>query len=179
LYGGTIESTKGFAPPPDNIVLAYEKYQYGPEKTRFQSSFVNNDLPSDMTRLLAYGAGANAPSENLAWYFSGMRSPTWGEIYINSNASTVPSVVSDTLITLDMTNQQQETWSNVTLPPSISGRGNPELVWVPIGEKGILVALGGVLYPQWASLTTISTNATGSVSHESPSGPQHLLPSHS
>jgi hypothetical protein len=71
--------------------------------------------------------------------------------------------VSDYLITLDLAEQGEEKFSNDTLPPDIPGRANPELVWVPVGSRGILVALGGVVYPDFVNTLGNSTNVTASV----------------
>ncbi|KAH6855680.1 hypothetical protein B0I37DRAFT_402400 [Chaetomium sp. MPI-CAGE-AT-0009] len=166
LYGGMMARPIAASEPPGNTVLCYEKYQYGPERT-FTPGFVNKDLPENMTRYIAYGGAASAPSENLAWYFSGLRSASKGKIYkpgSSSNGSFDAVHVSDTLITLDMERQRFETFKNETLPPGIPGRANPELVWVPVGRRGILVALGGVVYPDFANANRTSTNETASIS---------------
>ena len=107
----------------------------------------------------------DAPSENKAWYFGGYRSPSWGAIYDNSgNATYAPSNVSDTLIVLDMTTQQEEVWTNKTLPPGTPSRAGPSTVWVPVGEQGILVVLGGVTYPSFANSNGDSANVAQNVS---------------
>ncbi len=107
-----------------------------------------------MNRYVSYGAGVSAPSENMAWYFSGLTAPGRGPFYSNSNnASTRALNVSNTLISLDLTTQLSEKWSNDTLPDKIKGRSNAEVVWVPVGKRGILVVLGGVVYPEWAWTT--------------------------
>lgn len=36
-----------------------------------------------------------------------------------------------------------ETWSNRTMPSSILPRKSAELVWIPVGAQGTLVAIGG------------------------------------
>ena len=165
LYGGLLKQTQAFSDPPDNAVTAYQAYQYGVDKPAFRAGFLNDVLPDGMTRYLAYGGAANAPSENKAFYFSGLRSPSWGPIYtVGINSSLTAINVSDTLITLDMTTQQDEKWKNVTLPDFIKGRANPELVWVPVGAQGILVALGGVVYPDFVNVTRKSANEPASVS---------------
>ncbi|KAK1752104.1 hypothetical protein QBC47DRAFT_433058 [Echria macrotheca] len=159
LYGGMLRQTKEFSEPSETNVLAYQKYQYGVQKDGFLPGFVYDDLPKGMTRYLAYGGAAAAPSENKAWYFSGMHAPGWGPIYEpGANASLTAINVSSTLITLDMTTQQQESWKNETLPSDTPGRANPELVWVPVGEQGILVAIGGVIFPDFTGFTGKSSN---------------------
>lgn len=163
LYGGMLRDTAAFVPPHADDVTSYQAYQYGIEKDGFHPGFVDDRLTSGMTRYLAYGGAANAPSENTAWYFSGMHSPSWGEIYDPStNQSMTASIVSNTFITLNMTTQQQETWTNVTLPDTVLGRANPELVWVPVGANGLLVALGGVVFPEFTSSSHVSSDEAAS-----------------
>lgn len=159
LYGGLLRETKEFSPPAATNVFAYLKYQYGVQKDGFLPGFVNDELPEGMTRYVAYGAAAAAPSENKAWYFSGLRAQGFGPIYEPGfNETLTATNVSNTLITLDMGTQQQETWKNETLPSDIPGRANPELVWVPVGKQGILVALGGVVFPDFSSYLSKSPN---------------------
>lgn len=165
LFGGLIVTTDASVDPDDDEGLEWQEYDYGVDKPAFAPGFKNYKLDDDMTRYIAYGGASNVPSENLAFYFSGMHSDIWGEIsYPGGNESLTATVVSDTLITLDLSTQNSETWNNVTLPDSIPGRANPELIWVPVGEKGILVALGGVVYPEFINADHVSDNATASVS---------------
>ena len=164
LFGGSLRPTTAYVPPHPDDVTGYQAYQYGPQKDLWHDGFVNARLPSGMTRYIAHGGAANAPSENKAWYFSGMHTPIWGEINPPSLNKSVTAVdVSPTFITLDMAVQQQEKWTNVTLPPEIHGRANPELVWVPIGAQGILVALGGVVFPEFVTSSGHSTNEAASM----------------
>lgn len=166
LYGGLLRQTDEFPDPDATDVLAYQKFSYGVEKPGFREGFTFYDLPEDMTRYLAYGGAASAPSENKAWYFSGMHAPGWGPIYEPGfNESLTAINVSRTLITLDMKTQQQETWSNETIPEDIPGRANPELVWVPVGSQGILVVLGGVIYPDFTGYLGKSSNEAESKAH--------------
>jgi hypothetical protein len=165
LYGGLLRRTDQYSPPDASEILAYEANQYGPEKESFHPGFVRTDLPDGLTRYITFGGAANAPSENKAWYFGGYRSPIWGAIYEGtSNKSTQPLDVSDTFITLDLSTQQAETWSNRTLPDFIPSRANPSVVWVPVGEQGILVVLGGVSYPYYNNVNGTSQNEAQSVS---------------
>ncbi len=150
--------------PQATRVLAYQKYQYGAQKDGFISGFVFDDLPDDLTRYIAYGGAASAPSENKAWYFGGLQTPSKGPVYYGGNATTNPTNATNRLITLDMSVQQLEKWSNKTLPSSIKSRANPEVVWVPIGSQGILVVLGGVDFPEFATAAHKSANPAQSVS---------------
>lgn len=175
LYGGMTWRSSSSPDPPEDTILCYEAYQYGPERGHFKPGFFDRELGENVTRHVAYGGAASAPSENLAWYFSGLRSPTWGNIYTPTTAtrSTSADTVSNRLITIDVADRLDVTFTNDTLPSIIPGRANPELVWVPVGSRGILVALGGVVYPDWVNeTTTTSANETASVS----SSPLILLP---
>ncbi|KAJ3491873.1 hypothetical protein NLG97_g5515 [Lecanicillium saksenae] len=163
LYGGAVFQDKElFDPPPAYETLEYQAYAYGPDKPPWKPGFNTRRLPDGVTRYIAYGGAASAPSENKAWYFSGLTAPNRGPFYWNAAMSpdVQASVPSDTLITLDMASQLSEKWTNSTLPGHIKARANPELVWVPVGERGILVALGGVVYPEWATPLHVSPNET-------------------
>ncbi|KAK8118505.1 uncharacterized protein PG998_003131 [Apiospora kogelbergensis] len=150
LYGGMTTRSGANSDPPANEVIVSRYSPYGTDKPGFKPGFDRKTLPEGMTRYVTFGGAASSPSENKAWYFSGMRSPSAGPIYVpKANNSINPVNVSNTLITLDMANQYDESWSNVTLPDSIKGRASPELVWVPVGAQGILVAMGGVTYPDY------------------------------
>ena len=165
LYGGTYtRNAKLFQDPDADEVLEYQAYQYGPDKPAWEKGFKEPKLDKGVTRYIAYGGAVNAPSENKAWYFSGLASPTRGDIFLNSAIDRAVNV-SNTLIQLDMSEQLSEKWTNKTLPNDIKGRANPEVVWVPVGEQGILVVLGGVVYPQWAQQSQHSANKEASVSH--------------
>jgi hypothetical protein len=165
LYGGLAPKNSALTDPPGDTVLRYERYWYGPPRENFIPGFVSHNLGPDTTRYVAYGGAASAPSENMAWYFSGLRSASGGVIYDvgGRDQSTQAVNVSNRLITVDMARQQRETFSNVTLPPDIPGRANPELVWVPVGSRGILVALGGVVFPDFVNITSKSSNEEASV----------------
>ncbi|KID79263.1 Galactose oxidase/kelch, beta-propeller, partial [Metarhizium brunneum ARSEF 3297] len=172
LYGGAVTAnTLASNPEPAaNAVLAYRRYAYGPEKPLWQSGFNSGHLDDGVTRYIAYGGPVNAPSENKAWYFSGLTSPSRGPISVLTyeNKTTLAMIPSNTLIELDMTNQLFEKWTNITLPDNIKPRANPEVVWVPVGKQGILVVLGGVVYPDWASGDLESANETESKKLKSP-----------
>ena len=169
LYGGSPSLDAMYPLPPGDNVQAYEAYSYGLNKPLFSKGFLDTTTNNaEVTRYIAYGAAVNAPSENLAWYFSGLRAPDAGPIYYNSiNLSSTAAEASNTLITLNMTTQYQQTWSNKTLPAGIAGRANPSAVWVPVGKQGIVVVVGGVTCPEWSNPngTDISTDPAASVSH--------------
>ncbi|KAM0284700.1 hypothetical protein ACHAQH_001855 [Verticillium albo-atrum] len=160
LFGGLVKKTDADRAPDGNEVLTYERYQDGEARASFRPSFVSKELGDGMTRYITDGGAANAPSENKAWYFGGMRGPEWGPIYQRTtNMSETAANVSHTLITLDMSGESfEQKWTNKTLEDDIQGRANPEVVWVPVGEQGILVVIGGVTYPDWVSATRKSEN---------------------
>ncbi|KAL9946212.1 hypothetical protein ACHAP6_000874 [Verticillium nonalfalfae] len=162
LFGGLVKKAELDKAPAEDEVLTYQRYQYGPERGNFRPNFVTNELDG-VSRYITDGGAASAPSENKAWYFGGMRGPEWGPVFQRSaNMSENAANVSHTLITLDMKDQLTPVWTNTTLPESIQGRANPEVVWVPVGEQGILVVIGGVTYPDWVSPTRRSENAAQS-----------------
>lgn len=162
LYGGTLIMTGSYSLPGADTVLGYQASQYGPSRESFRPGFLNGQLPDNMTRYITFGGSANAPSENKAWYFGGYRSPSGGPIYEYYNSTFDPSTVSDTLISLDMSDQQNVVWTNSTLPHGTPSRANPSVVWVPVGEQGILVVIGGVTYPDYITSNRTSANAAQS-----------------
>ena len=163
-YGGLLADTDAYQNPDAHSVAVYEKY---PQVTsrQFSSGYILEDLPTAMNRYVAYGAGVSVPSENLGFYFGGLRSSTWGEILLSAPNETVNAdVESLTLIELDMSIQQKEVWSNNTLPTSVPGRASAEIAWVPVSEQGILVAIGGVIDPVFASLSLSNNDSTNTAS---------------
>lgn len=130
--------------PPDNEVLGYEAFQYGPYRSSWKPGLYEGHLSTNVTRHITNGAGVSAPSENLGFYFSGMRDPDWGYFSYGTRG---PNTTADTLITVDMSVMRDEKWYNHTLPSYIPGRANAELVWVPMSDSGVLVAIGGVINP--------------------------------
>ncbi|KAM9876022.1 Kelch repeat-containing protein-like protein 3 [Verticillium dahliae] len=123
-------------------------------------------LPAGMTRYVAYGGAVSVPSENIAWYFSGVRAPNWGPVFQrNMNLTENALNTSNTLLTLDMATQTNLVWTNNTFPGGVKCRANPEVVWVPVGEQSILVVIGGVTYPDWLTSTRKSENPNRSTIH--------------
>lgn len=167
MFGGALYHNDDIYEDPDpDYVLGYQLYKYGPDKPAWDRGFDDKALPDKIDRFVAYGAAVSAPSENKAWYFSGMRSPSGGEIYSNleSNRTYQAQNITHSMVELDMEIQWSEEWTNKTLPPEIKGRANAEAVWVPVGEQGILVVLGGVVYPEWSQVSHKSEDKEASVS---------------
>ncbi|KAH8804936.1 hypothetical protein F5884DRAFT_797760 [Xylogone sp. PMI_703] len=163
IYGGELQQTSAFRLPGADSVASYQVYPSGPPKN-FQPGFILGNLPDGVTRYITDGAAVSIPSENLGVYFGGLRSPSWGPFYYTpSNESVNANFESTRLITVDMTNQNFETWTNKSIPSSVPGRANAEIAWVPVSEQGILVAIGGVLFPEYAEIglfTNASATAT-------------------
>jgi Kelch motif len=120
--------------------LGYEAYQYGPERTTWSRGFIQSDLPENITRYVSNGAAVSVPSENLGFYFGGLRGDDWGP----TTQSTRDWYPANTLIEADMSTMRSTQWSNNTLPDNITARASAELVWIPVGGQGALVAIGGV-----------------------------------
>lgn len=164
-YGGMYQTTSAYSPQADNIVATYQNYQYGPPRDQFRAGYALQTLPAGITRYLTNGAAVSIPSENLGYYMGGLKAPSSGLITYQpgaKNDSMRASVNSNTLIGIDFSVQGQETWTNATLPTSVPGRANAELVWVPVGTRGVLVAIGGVITPA-SSLITSKTNDSQTV----------------
>jgi len=146
-YGGLVATTDAASSPGPNWVAKYMQYQSGPERL-FGPGWQIEDTGGNATRYVSNGAAVSVPSEDLGFYFGGLRASDWKAIdNLPGNASTQ----STTLIKLDMAIQNSETWENKTLPANVAGRANAELVWVPVSEKGILIAIGGVINPSFAT----------------------------
>lgn len=48
-----------------------------------------------------------------------------------------------------MSTMGSEKWSNKTMPSSVLPRKSAELVWLPVGTQGMLVAIGGSVNREW------------------------------
>lgn len=119
-------------------------YHESSNQSNSASKFFNTSLPDGITRYITNGAGENIPSENMGYYLGGMRGTTWGPITLDDASA---NTTADNLISVNMTNIQSLDWQNATLPTFVSPRAHAELVWVPTSEKGLLVVIGGVVYP--------------------------------
>lgn len=150
FYGGLLRDTASLPLPQSSSVLGYERFQYGPERESWKEGFIQGTLPDGMSRYITAGAGVNVPSENLGFYFGGLRRPDWGDIRIDGNSRYNATATANTLISVDMSTMREEKWTNTTLPPFVPGRANAELVWIPTADQGLLIAIGGVINPAWA-----------------------------
>ncbi|KAJ5973178.1 hypothetical protein N7481_010388 [Penicillium waksmanii] len=144
LYGGMARATNVTDTPAGDVVLGYEAYQYNSDAQMWAPKWYSDNLPSDVTRYITNGAGTSAPSENMGFYFSGMRAPDWGAFTFDDMKS---NSTANTLITVNMSKMGKGKWANNSLPDSVSGRSKAELVWLPVSKSGVLVAIGGVVKP--------------------------------
>lgn len=153
IYGGLLSQTDAFQAPGDGAVYSYQAYPQVPKQ--FIPGYTVSQLPTGETRYITNGAGVSVPSENLGFYMGGLKSDSGGPIYYQpgpKNDSVRADVLSETLIKVDMSIQGNDKWTNQSLPTSVPGRANAELVWVPVSTKGVLVAIGGVIDPVWANI---------------------------
>ena len=146
LYGGLVRPTAAFQPPDADEVTGFEQYQYGPTLQAWAPGFIEGKLPTGVTRYVTQGAGVSVPSENLGFYFSGLRGAGWGEITVpSSKLSTNATIIAESLISVNMTVMRGEVWSNDTLPDQgAPGRVSGEAVWIPTSQSGALIIIGGV-----------------------------------
>ncbi|KAJ4506372.1 hypothetical protein HRR83_003085 [Exophiala dermatitidis] len=165
LYGGLPRLTDAASAQSADAVLGYEAYQYGPDRQSWSPGFYQGSLPDGVTRYITNGAGVSAPSENLGFYFSGMRSANWGPIYYDDSSA---NETANTLIQVDMSTMRGEKWTNTTLPDNIPPRANAELVWIPVSKQGVLVAIGGVAAPEEIWATGLNATQTSESKSESP-----------
>ncbi|TVY40202.1 Kelch repeat-containing protein [Lachnellula occidentalis] len=169
-YGGLLSLTDAFKAPGEDSVPAYQ--QYPQVQQQFSHGYVLGTTSTGTTRYVTNGAGVSVPSENLGFYMGGLKSSTGGPIFYDPaprNSSIRADVLSETLIQVDMSTEGQETWTNSSLPTNVPGRANAELVWVPVSEKGVLVAIGGVINPAFANVNlTLNASDTADSKTQSP-----------
>lgn len=155
-------------PDPDaDFVWEYQAHAYSTSDRAFSPGFIAKELPDGATRYLSYGAGVSVPSENKAFYFSGLHAPGKGVIYESyAVEDKVPSNISDTLVSVAFDDEEQnvETWKNETLPDKVQKRAGASGVFVPVGKEGILVFVGGATFPEFAYERHKSANPAALVS---------------
>ncbi|KAL2890381.1 kelch repeat protein [Ceratocystis lukuohia] len=153
LYGGLARRTSAYPLPGEDEILGYQKFEYGAERD-FTANLNSYNTDSGTNRYVTHGAGATVNSEWKAFYFSGLRSSA-GPIdrLVTNSSATSWNIPADFLITLetDESNQLTHKWTNSSLPDDIKGRAAGEFVFVPVGENGIMVAVGGVTYPEFTN----------------------------
>lgn len=102
---------------------------------------------ADSIPAIALGSTASVPVKNQrqAFYFSGMHTLNSDPLlYGLMSEELVPA---KSLIMADFSTLGNASWTNLTLPAEVLPRARSQIVWVPVGSQGLLVALGGVPYP--------------------------------
>jgi hypothetical protein len=165
IYGGTSWwGDRIYRQPERDATLAFYASPYNMNPRAFERGFFQAETNNNVDRYIADGAAVNVPSENKAFYFSGLKSPSGGPIYTNTdtdNNTFKAEKVANTLITLDMKSPRSPNWTTAAIQNDqvkIKGRAGAELVWVPIGKEGILVVLGGVIAPEWIEFSRMSSD---------------------
>jgi hypothetical protein len=166
LYGGLpLLEDRVTASPDNRSISTFGVYPSG-SINQPPLGFSDIFLPTGITSYTAYGGYVSAPSENLGFYFGGLRAADFGPIYFDPiNESVNADVESATFIQLSNLDMEP-TWTNESVPSSVPIRADAQIVWLPISEQGILVAIGGVINPQYSNInqTDNSTIAIQSVS---------------
>lgn len=93
------------------------------------------------------GAGANAPSENLGFYFGGLRQIDNSPLQYGTTADNTTTELSNTLLVVNTKDQGFGQWAVPGLPFNVRTRAQASLAWIPAGDQGMLVAIGGSLEP--------------------------------
>src|SRR5690606_10908536 len=100
-------------------------------------------------------------------YFSGAHAKDHGALYSVGGFGTdhgLASEMSDSFVTVEFDEDSQNVeWRNDTLPDSVGKRGGASGVFVPVGEEGILVFMGGVTHGDFSSENKTSENAAALV----------------
>jgi Kelch motif len=136
-----------YDPPPDsNTQLGVPNIEYDPQGGAFRKDVTN-------------GAGANAPSENVGFYFGGL---------FNLNGTKFdyfapPTDLWSSLIKVTTVDQGHADWAVYNVTSNIPWRAEGALVWVPASSQGLLIAIGGVVKPADLNYYIPSDNATKSM----------------
>lgn len=96
---------------------------------------VVNAAGSSQTRGLSYGAGLSISSRGEAYYYGG-----WMNNGTDADWGSNPGHVSSFLLQYDM---DLNVWTNQTGPDDI-GRAEGAMVYIPAGDGGMMVYLGGI-----------------------------------
>lgn len=126
--------------PDGPIPSTIQNFQLGPNYLY--------DIPSDsaVDRYITHGAGTNIPSEYLGYCFSGLEAATGGYMEDENDTATPNKTVSQ-MIKVNMTMMGSAQWSVLPLNPDVPARGGAQLPFIPRGEQGLLIAIGGVPFP--------------------------------
>lgn len=97
--------------------------------------------------MISNGAGANAPGEKLGFYFGGLKKQDASIIQNIDPDNQNTTIPSNDLIVVDLAERKHATWTPNPLPEYIRTRAEAGLAWIPAGENGMLVAIGGAFEP--------------------------------
>lgn len=163
-YGGLATfATQAVEPLAANYIYDYAVFEENASELPPALGPTDATLPDDLTRYVTNGAGVSAPSEHLGYYFGG----------VTSDPATFdagfPQEPSDGFIKVNMTNPDQLTWSTRRLPSKILTRVDAQLVWLPVSAQGILVTIGGVIYPEELFYDALNTSQVAESEKVSPS----------
>ncbi|KAK5091842.1 hypothetical protein LTR70_001153 [Exophiala xenobiotica] len=137
--------------PPIGLstVILGKVFPADPSVKRFDQGVSPNQPTDDVSDNITSGAYASSPDQGLGFYFGGMVSANRSELEWNSDdeAANHPTIASPTFIKVDMTKTDDAAFQYMTWPNGTVPRSEGALVWLPYGEKGVLVAIGGVEIP--------------------------------
>jgi hypothetical protein len=126
---------------PSDHVLGYQLYSNGSEQ---KTGPLNETLNTAVSNYITNGAGVNVPSESLGFYFSGL-TVSGGDQPLSPPQTAM--VAAESFIQVKMPSTQQATWSSLPWPTGVKPRANAQVVWLPVSSQGVLVVIGGVIYP--------------------------------
>ncbi|KAK5953338.1 hypothetical protein OHC33_005906 [Knufia fluminis] len=137
-------------PPIDaSTVLRGDVFASNPSVSRFDQGVAPNQQTDGVSDNITSGAYASSPDQGLGFYFSGMVSATRAQLEYNSGDTedNHPTVTSDTFIKVDMTTANDANFQYMAWPAGLTPRAEGALVWLPYGNQGVLIAIGGVEVP--------------------------------
>jgi Kelch motif len=93
------------------------------------------------------GAYVSAPSEQLGFYFGGLRNGS-GEPLRGGGSDGYNTT--NTMLRVDMSSSGHAKWTVEEVP---EGRASGQMVWIPVSSNGVLIPIGGLPMPPkyWAS----------------------------
>ncbi|KAI5777539.1 hypothetical protein EDC01DRAFT_678300 [Geopyxis carbonaria] len=149
LYGGLMVDTDSQELPSDTWALARDLFEHKPVPLSEPDSWrAIQTMDGDVTRGIAAGAYVSVPSENLAFVLGGSRNKDWNEVRTLARPANRAGELSNQLISADLSTMGSEKFRNTTIDSAdVAPRTAGEIVWVPMGKKGALVALGGSVMP--------------------------------
>lgn len=123
------------------------------------------DKSANVSNYIALGGWANAPSEKLGFWFSGLQAANGGVIdtLAYPNKSDQANTTARSFIKVDMSSPGEALWQNLTWPDWLQPRAEGGLVWLPYGDQGILLAFGGVDLPGDQASSGLNLNTTAKV----------------